>query len=83
MPYCSHCGNSSQFESSKVPSVAPYANGPSSGVIGSFDSTGALIGMTRLGATKAFANAAAIQPEAYFDTCTVCGSTELSWSEMQ
>jgi len=52
-------------------------------VIGSFDSTGALIGMTRLGATKAFANAAAIQPEAYFDTCTVCGSTELSWSEMQ
>jgi hypothetical protein len=39
--------------------------------------------MTRLGATKAFANAAAIQPEAYFDTCTVCGSTELSWNEMQ
>jgi hypothetical protein len=81
MPYCSNCGNSSRFESSKVPSVAPYANGPSSGVIGSFDSTGALTGMTRLGATKAIANAAAIQPEAYFDTCSVCGSSELTWNE--
>lgn len=79
MPYCKQCGNKQLFASSRVPNAAPYANGPISGVLGSFDDQGDLINITRVGADRATARSAFSHPVAYFDTCSQCGSTEIEW----
>ena len=79
MPYCKECGNKSQFGSSRVSTVAPYSNGPISGVLGSFDDSGSLTGLTRMGANRATTKAAFSHPVAYFDICAHCGNTDIEW----
>lgn len=78
MPYCRHCGNSRRFGSSRVPSPAPYANGPLSGLMADYDGS-TLTGLTRLGADRAAQREAQRSPETYFDLCYQCGGTDIEW----
>jgi hypothetical protein len=79
MPYCKECGNTSFFTSSKVDSVAPTANGNTSGLVGKFDEAGELLEMESLGASDYTRDDAAVNPLVYFDTCMKCGSRRIEW----
>lgn len=79
MPRCLNCGNSEIFAASTVPNTSPWtASGPTSGMIGDF-SQGELRHLENSGAAHEVIREAYQSPEAYFDTCQHCGSTNLSW----
>lgn len=79
MPVCRGCGNRRLFSSSKIPPAAPTANGPSSGVIGTFAADGQLETVTGIGTDGRHTAQATAHPRAYFDTCLRCGSLDLDW----
>ena len=79
MPYCRACGNRRSFVAGSVFPAAPTANGLPSGLMATFSPQGELATVTRLGADGKTAQAARENPREYFDTCLVCGSSDISW----
>ncbi|MBP2649911.1 MAG: hypothetical protein H6Q74_736 [Firmicutes bacterium] len=81
MPYCKQCANSRLFGSSKVPPVAPTANGSISGMMGNFDVNGQIESIISMGADKKTLIAARVTPKEYFDLCLACYSQNVGWQE--
>ncbi|PKM81349.1 MAG: hypothetical protein CVU89_10075 [Firmicutes bacterium HGW-Firmicutes-14] len=79
MPKCARCGNTFSFGCSRVPPVAPEANGPVSGLIANFDDKGHITEMESIGADLDTAQEAWERPVDYFDTCYECGSDNIVW----
>lgn len=81
MLYCKTCNNTRLFGSSKVPSVAPTANGSLSAMTGNFDPSGHIETITSLGADKKTLAAARKNPQEYFDLCLACGGQDVVWQD--
>jgi len=80
MPRCARCGNTVSFGSSLVPSVAPAANGPVSGLVANFDDDGYISEMESMGADLDTAQEAWESPREYFNLCYECGGSEIDWT---
>ncbi len=78
MPQCLDCGNGTLFAASMIPSGAPWADGPVSGLVANF-SQGEVPLLENMGASHDIAREAFARPEAYFDTCQNCGSHNVVW----
>lgn len=79
MPKCLNCGNHKEFGVMEIPSVAPTANGPISGLMGHFNDGGELENLESMGASLNQAQDAFEHPDRFFDVCLVCGSKEIAW----
>lgn len=79
MPKCLRCGNHNDFGVMEIPSTAPTANGPVSGLMGHFSNSGELENMESMGASVDEVQDAFEHPERYFDVCLACGSEEVVW----
>ncbi len=79
MPKCRNCGNEVSFGSSRIPPVAPTANGPISGLVANFDCGGSIVEMNSIGADIDTAQEAWEEPQEYFDVCFTCGSKDIVW----
>ncbi len=79
MPRCARCGNTLSFGSSYVPSTAPTANGPVSGLVANFDNEGYITEMDSLTSDLNAVQEAWERPEEYFDICYNCGSEDIYW----
>ncbi|MBP2644822.1 MAG: hypothetical protein H6Q75_262 [Firmicutes bacterium] len=83
MPYCKECANTRLFGSSKVPPVAPTANGCVSAMLGHFREDGQIESISSVGADKKTLIAARVSPEEYFDLCLSCYSQEIVWTQQR
>jgi len=79
MPYCRNCPNNRYFGSSKIPSVAPTANGPLSGICADFAAGEAMLSITYQGNDKKALKMAINTPRDYFDICLKCGGENIDW----
>jgi len=68
VPKCLKCGNELSFGTSKIPPVAPTANGPVSGLVADFSNQNSIVRMESMGATIDEAQEAWEEPNSYFYT---------------
>ncbi len=79
MPHCLNCGNELTFGTSKIPPVAPAANGPISGLVADFQGDNSITSMESMGASIDEAQEAWENPRNFFDVCYDCGSSKIKW----
>lgn len=79
MPQCLRCGNRNSFTCSHLPNTTPWVNGTVSALIGNFNGKEVTY-MENMGAPVEIAQEALVYPERFFDTCSVCGSSQIIWS---
>ncbi|GAW91011.1 hypothetical protein [Calderihabitans maritimus] len=79
MPRCLRCGNTASFGSSSVPAAFPGVTGSVPGLIAVFDEKGSIRHVENRGLDHQRLQQVCQTPEAYFDRCTYCGSSDLIW----
>ena len=78
MPRCLKCGNSTHFNCSYITKNISCNIGIDSGLVGFYNEEN-LINMENQGASFEDLNSAWINPQAYFNSCSFCGSENILW----
>lgn len=78
MPLCLRCGNRTSFSSSRLPLLTPWVNGDFSALTGNFQGD-QVDYLENLGTPPKLSEQAFSHPEYFFDTCAVCGSSQIVW----